>query len=76
MAKGMKSAAQAISEARAGMAGAPGPGGGQDQMDPRCVDYDKDGKLANYEDRCVIAYLVATVQLQKQQIAQLQRRHH
>ncbi len=44
------------------------------KMDPRCVDYDKDGKLANYEDRCVIAYLVATVQHQKKQIAQLQRK--
>lgn len=42
-----------------------------EKMDPRCVSRDKDGKLENYEDRCVIAYLVATVQKQQQQIARL-----
>ena len=29
------------------------------KMDPRCVGYDKNGELQNYEDRCVLAYLVA-----------------
>ena len=43
-----------------------------EKMDPRCVSRDKDGHLENYEDRCVIAYLVATVQEQKKQIAALQ----
>lgn len=29
------------------------------KMDPRCGIYDKHGKLKNYEDRCVLAYVVA-----------------
>lgn len=32
-----------------------------EKMDKRCVGYDKDGKLQNYEDRCVIAYLAGAI---------------
>lgn len=30
-----------------------------EKLDPRCVVYRNDGQLGDYEDRCVIAYLVA-----------------
>lgn len=42
------------------------------KMDPRCVVY-QDGKLENYEDRCVIAYLVAATQAQQREIEGMRR---
>ena len=41
-------------------------------MDPRCGIYEH-GKLKNYEDRCVLAYLTATVAAQQAEIAELKR---
>ena len=41
-------------------------------MDPRCGIYEH-GKLKNYEDRCVLAYLTATVAAQQAEIADLKR---
>lgn len=41
------------------------------KMDPRCVVYDKAGRLENYEDRCVIAHLVADMQVQQRRIDEL-----
>jgi hypothetical protein len=37
-------------------------------MDSRCAAYDDNGKLRNYEDRCVIAYLVAGYQKMRKEI--------
>lgn len=42
-----------------------------EKMDPRCAVHNKDGQLENYQDRCVIAYLVAVVQNQQRQIDEL-----
>lgn len=41
------------------------------KMDSRCGVRDKAGKLENYADRCVLAYLVAAVQGQQREIAEL-----
>ena len=40
------------------------------KMDPRCVVYDH-GQVSDYYDRCVVAYLVATVQKQQAEINEL-----
>lgn len=45
-----------------------------ENLDARCVSRDRAGKLDNYEDRCVIAYLVAAVQRQQAEIAALKAR--
>jgi hypothetical protein len=45
-----------------------------EKMDRRCVTYDH-GKLNDYSDRCIVAYLVATVQKQQAEIAELKRHH-
>jgi hypothetical protein len=42
-------------------------------MDPRCATYDKDGKLQNYEDRCVIAHLVAELKTMRKEINELKK---
>ena len=44
-----------------------------EKMDPRCAVYE-DGRLKSYEDRCVIAYLVADRQKMKAEIDSLKRR--
>jgi hypothetical protein len=44
-------------------------------MDPRCGIYEH-GKLKNYEDRCVLAYLTATVAAQQAEIAELKAKVH
>jgi hypothetical protein len=44
-----------------------------ERMDPRCAIYEK-GKLKSYEDRCIIAYLVADRQEMKREIADLKLR--
>lgn len=41
------------------------------KMDPRCVTRRKNGKVDNYYDRCVLAYLTATVQQQGRDLAAL-----
>jgi hypothetical protein len=46
-----------------------------EKMDPRCAVY-QDGKLKSYEDRCIIAYLVADRQKMKSEIEDLRRRVH
>lgn len=38
-----------------------------EKMDPQCVEY-KEGKVYNYEDRCVIAYLVGSVKALKAEL--------
>ena len=43
------------------------------KMDPRCGLYEN-GKPKNYEDRCVLGYLVAVVQRQQIEIAALKVR--
>jgi len=45
-----------------------------ERLDRRCIVYDKDGKVKNYEDRCVIAYLVAAMKAQQQEISELRAR--
>jgi hypothetical protein len=47
-----------------------------ERMDSRCVTYDHKGKLTNYEDRCILAYLVADRQRMKAEIEELKRRIH
>ena len=44
------------------------------KMDPRCGDYDKDGKLMNYSDRCVEAYTVNAVTALNARVDQVERR--
>lgn len=44
------------------------------KMDSRCVTYDKDGGLLNYEDRCVLAYLVADRHKMRAELEDLRRR--
>lgn len=44
-----------------------------EKLDSRCVVYGKHG-VENYEDRCILAYLVKIVQLQKSEIEDLKRR--
>lgn len=43
-------------------------------MDPRCVVYDKEDKLLNYYDRCVLAYLVADRKALKARIVALEEK--
>ena len=43
-----------------------------EKLDSRCVVY-KDGQVSDYEDRCIIAYLVADRQKMKDEIEQLKR---
>jgi hypothetical protein len=43
-----------------------------EKLDPRCVVY-RDGELGDYEDRCVIAYLVADRKKMKAEIEALRR---
>ena len=43
------------------------------EMDPRCAIRDKEGRVSNYSDRCVEAYLVAMVKAQQREISELQR---
>ncbi len=43
------------------------------QMDPRCVVY-VDGKLENYEDRCVLAYGVAAIKQLKAELDDVKMR--
>ena len=43
-----------------------------EKLDPRCVVY-RDGQLGDYEDRCIIAYLVADRQKMKAEIEDLKR---
>lgn len=45
-----------------------------EKMDPRCVTYDETGKVHDYYDRCVIAYLVEDRQNMKAEIEDLKRR--
>lgn len=45
-----------------------------ESLDSRCVVYEQDGKVKDYEDRCVIAYLVADRQKMKAEIEALKRR--
>jgi hypothetical protein len=45
-----------------------------ERMDPRCVTYKKDGSVSTYDDRCVIAYLVADRQHMRAEIEDLKRR--
>lgn len=44
------------------------------KMDTRCVTYDPDGQLKDYEERCIIAYLMAAMQGQQREIDQLRHR--
>ncbi len=39
-----------------------------EKMDKRCAAYDRSGKLQNYDERCLIAYLVAAHQEQQREI--------
>ena len=43
-------------------------------MDKRCVAYDAQGRLSNYEDRCVLAYLVAELKRVKTELDALRGR--
>lgn len=45
-----------------------------EKLDPRCVVYRNDGQLGDYEDRCVIAYLVADRKQLKHEIEALRQR--
>lgn len=45
-----------------------------EKMDNRCVTYKKDGTVSTYDDRCVIAYLVADRQNMKSEIENLKMR--
>lgn len=45
-----------------------------EKLDPRCVVYRNDGQLGDYEDRCVIAYLVADRKQLKAEIEALRQR--
>lgn len=47
-----------------------------ESMDPRCVVRDGEGKLLNYYDRCVLAYLVADRKALKARIIALEERVH
>ena len=48
-----------------------------EKMDRRCVTYKADGvNVSTYDDRCVIAYLVADRQKMKAEIEKLERRVH
>lgn len=44
-------------------------------MDKRCAVYDTDGQLVNYEDRCVMAYLVAANQDLSRRLSKLEHPH-
>lgn len=44
-------------------------------MDPRCVVYDQEGKLLNYYDRCVLAYLVAARNADRAEFDAYKRSH-
>ena len=43
------------------------------KMDPRCAVYDNKGQLKNYEDRCVLAYLVADRDQTRSEIKQFRK---
>ena len=45
-------------------------------MDRRCAVYGSDEKVKNYEDRCLIGYLVAAQQQQEKRLEILERRLH
>jgi hypothetical protein len=44
------------------------------KMDPRCAIRDETGKVVNYSDRCIEAYLVAMVKAQQVRIDKLEHR--
>lgn len=45
------------------------------RMDQRCGIYDGAGKIDNYEDRCVLAYLVDDVKQLRAEVTRLESRH-